>query len=358
MAVKKPEVVHALEQTSLWYDLDEYGYPELRYADGDYLLSTFILRSGIVLPDAKRSSGQGWCGGQVMPGSRLLVSAQPLGVRDVLLFGDISRAYYADCMPAHRTVPLSLRGAADAMGYARKGGGRRNELARQSLRRLYETDLVWEEWTTVDHHVQLHFRLLESLATDNTKAAVKLTGIGAQLVQGSVLAYLRRDTARCIVADDELAARLWMFLEGENHRGRTWHYRVFRAPKGGTRKHTDAPIISEILGMTGWSRRRRVAERITAAVDVITRHDGDRWALHLEHERTHGMWTLHAKRSPRHGPTLSTPSVGTRGVQPGRGGVQRGRRGVQPGRGGVQRGRRVYSRGRVLSNFPANDGRF
>jgi hypothetical protein len=99
------------------------------------------------------------------------------------------------------------------------------------------------------------------------------------------------------VQRDELAARLWVFLEAETLKQK-WRYSLFSAPEGEPDRERDTPAIADVLRMRGWKRRRDIAARIKRAAAVIGAVDPT-YDLTVEHSREASMWNLVVTPRPR-----------------------------------------------------------
>ncbi len=221
-----------------------------------------------------------------------------------MLFGEILRRHYWGGSE-DRLVQFSSSQAAEAMGYAGRIGGQQRRLARESLSRLVQSTLKWAEidadgvvrelyWHLVDE-VLIHYESESGIGT----AGVLLSKITAELLENGYLHYLNTDVCRRLVAQDEVAARLWMMLECERLDERPFHYAVFRATRGCQPESRSALFIAEITGLHLWRNRRRVAQRLKHAIKIIMAIDEGRYQLSLSHGREPGMYVLAVQRHPR-----------------------------------------------------------
>lgn len=112
------------------------------------------------------------------------------------------------------------------------------------------------------------------------------------LRQGSVT-YLHGPTWDAIAAQDEIAARLWSFLEAEQLAG-GFRYQLFAAPLDGIVEERNMPAITELLRVN-WVVRRNAAARVKRACAVIARIDS-RYRLAVVPGKGKGMWRLEARR--------------------------------------------------------------
>jgi len=242
----------------------------------------------------------------------------PMTVRDALLLAHITRRYVVAGCPADRWVHLSLNEAARLAGYRGSGVIPRNYV-RAAHARMRSTTY---QGTVRDADGSLHSltwgvidlaRTFEPKAAgEEGRASVKLNEAFANLVKGGALAYLDEATFARLVRRDELAARLWVFLEAETL-PKPRSYSLFSAPDGEPERERDTPAIADQLRMRGWKARRRIAARVKDAAAAIVDEDSA-YSLVVEHAKQATMWNLTAARKPRR---LTAGEVSTPGRAPG-----------------------------------------
>jgi hypothetical protein len=221
-----------------------------------------------------------------------------------MLLGDILRRFYW-AGSEDRFVCLSLSQAAEAMGYIGRIGGQQRRLARESLGRLVGSTLKWEEIGADGVQRQLLWHLFDEVLINHEpqssvgSAGVLLSQVTAELVVDGYLQYLNADACRRLVAADELAVRLWMMLECERLREKSFYYQVFRSPLGSEPKWSKELFISEVTGLHLWQNRRRVAQRLSRAIEAIMAVDQGRYQMSLIHGREPGMYVLEVRRHQR-----------------------------------------------------------
>lgn len=115
------------------------------------------------------------------------------------------------------------------------------------------------------------------------------------------MTFLHAPTWDAIRAEDEVAGRLWSFLESENIRG-GWRYAVF-PPTDGCLKTSSVPPISDLL-MLRWASRKLIAHRLREACAVIVTHDS-RYHLEVAPAKQRGDWNLVCSCSQRKVPMPS-----------------------------------------------------
>ncbi|MDA8332042.1 MAG: hypothetical protein M0027_12760 [Candidatus Dormibacteraeota bacterium] len=211
------------------------------------------------------------------------LSGSALTVGDQRIFADVATRWVRAGCPPDRRVLYSLGDAARALGGA--AGGKEWRLARASLVRLrgatYESVLrqaggaeaIWI-WGLIDD--------ARFVLRGHQDGHVTISQVMADLVAGGAVTYLHAPTWDGIRARDEIAARLWVWLEAESLPA-AWRYPVFGA--GG---------LADMLGLR-WARRWRVARRIAMAAEAIC--DADRrYRLTLTEGLAPGQWHLTAAR--------------------------------------------------------------
>lgn len=243
------------------------------------------------------------------------VAGEALTLADQRLFAQLTTNYVRDNYPANRRVPFSLGEGARVLGHHDVGGEQRR-LVQASLARL-RSCTIKSAVRFVDDDGALHedvlvWGLLDSARTTTRgggRGLVTLSEQVAQLLAAGSVTLLHAPTWDAIAAEDELAARLWCFLEAEDLR-RGWHYQLFAGPPAQAAEERNMPAISELLRIDGWSERRRVAQRVRSICTAITDID-PRYHLELAKGKEPGMWRLDV--GPR-GPHRVVPIRGYGGL--------------------------------------------
>ncbi len=117
---------------------------------------------------------------------------------------------------------------------------------------------------------------------------VEINAVMAALLRRGSLTLLDESTFFALAKVDEIAARLWIFLETQS---RSWKYGLFASDP--TEAREVAPL-ADLLGLKN-ARRGRVVKRIRVAAAVVARND-PRYSLEVVPSPERDMFTLHVNR--------------------------------------------------------------
>jgi hypothetical protein len=216
---------------------------------------------------------------------------------DQRLFAHLTTAFVRLGCPDTRQVPFSLGDAALTMRYETTGG-RQRALIRASLGRLRSVTFESALRHPDGEETVLGWGLIDSYLVTTKgggKGWVKLSETVAQLLREGSVTLLHAPTWEAICAEDDVAGRLWTFLESENIGG-GWRYSLFRADRVDGGSGSSMPTIAEVLQLGWTSRKRRIAQRVREACSVVERHD-PRYRLNLAAGSLPGSWVLTCTRS-------------------------------------------------------------
>ncbi|HUF07253.1 MAG TPA: hypothetical protein VMP86_07690 [Candidatus Binatia bacterium] len=221
-----------------------------------------------------------------MPDFRLLVELVDAYVR-------------ADC-PEHRIVPFTLGDAARVLGY--REGGRQREAVKDALDRLVSVRIRRTVVRFGDrgkrHEETLGYGLIGQYRTSTRgegRGWVELTAPLAILARLGELTYLDHPTLDTLLARDDVAARLWSYLEADAGPGKgSWRYSLFAEDAKGIARQRDMPALADLLWLRA-ERRRDTVARIRRAAGVIEQVDS-RYQLRIVKSPEPGMWRLEASR--------------------------------------------------------------
>jgi hypothetical protein len=222
----------------------------------------------------------------------------PLTPRDERLLADVHTRYVHAGCPPDRLVSFSLGEAARLLGH-RGIGGRNRELVKETLRRVRAIQLESTLRYPDGHEEALGWGLVDWWRTTTRgggRGALRLSEPIAELIRAGSVTFLHGPAWEALLERDELAARLWTFLEAEDL-SRGWRYALFSAPPGQPARERDMPALTDLLRLRD-PNRSRVAARIRAACAAIVTED-PRYRLAVVKSKEAGMWRLEAARSRR-----------------------------------------------------------
>lgn len=257
------------------------------------------LQHGVFTSWDQSTDGITWTSG----GQGIVVSPPGgyLTLRDALLLGTLGQRFMGDGGDwDDRAITLSLNDCVRAMGYTTTGGKQRRQAA-DSIRRLTAA-LLTREQSGVDgkgRPVTLRFdwHILDAnqtrISATEGGVRVRLSLETVALLGGGMLKFLTAKTARDLVKADEVAARLWFFLESERLKD-AFTYHVLRPSEPAPGQS----YIAEVVGISHWQSKRKIKARIAKAVKEIELHDDGRYGLHLRTNKT-GVTFLQAMRTSR-----------------------------------------------------------
>ena len=239
------------------------------------------------------------------------VEGHCLTTTDQRLFAQLTTTYVRSGCPDSRQVPFSLGDAATTMGHDVLGG-RQRSLIRSSLGRLRSVTFESAMRHPDGNQTVLGWGLIDGYLVTTRgggKGWVKLSETVAHLLKEGSVTFLHAPTWEAICADDEVAGRLWSFLESENI-GSGWRYSLFTPDPTPGKAPSSMPSIAQVLQLNWNSRPRRVAQRVREACLAIERHDR-RYRLSLAPGSQAGTWVLTCMRNQtkRRDSTTSMPEA-------------------------------------------------
>jgi len=226
------------------------------------------------------------------------VAGARLTVTDQRLFAELTTRFVRDDCPETRRVPFSLGEAARLLGHESLGGKQR-QIVKQSLARMRSVTVESALRSPDGHETVIGWGLIDRYLTTTRgggRGSAKLSEEVAALLRAGSVTYLHAPTWDAIAAADEIAGRLWAFLEAENL-GSGWRYQLFAAAPDGIAEDRNMPAIAELLRLD-WAQRKKVAWRVKQACAVICDID-PRYRLELIKSKAVGMWRLDAARQRR-----------------------------------------------------------
>ena len=225
------------------------------------------------------------------------VEGRNLTTTDQRLFAHLTTVYVRSGCPDTRQVPFSLSEASDLLGYE-TAGGRQRALVRAALGRLRSVTFESALRHPDGHETIIGWGLIDGYLVTTRgggKGWVKISEPVAHLLREGSVTYLHAPTWDAIRSEDEVAGRLWSFLESERI-GKGWRYPLLRGDEGTRRTSPTTLAIADVLQLNWASRPRRIAQRVREACDVVERHDR-RYHLRLTAGHNRGSWVLTCSRS-------------------------------------------------------------
>ncbi len=224
------------------------------------------------------------------------VAGHALTVTDQRLYAELTTRYINAGCPADRRVAFSLGDAARLLGHPSLGGETRR-LVRDSLIRLKGAVIESALRDPEGNEEVMGWSLLDWYRTSTRgggRGWVKLSEQIAYLINRGSVTYLHAPTWDAIARQDEIAGRLWSFLEAESLVS-VRRYQLFASSPGQVAEERNLPAIAELLRLD-WSGRSQVAKRVRRALTVIVATD-PRYKASLIKGRLPGMWRLEASRT-------------------------------------------------------------
>jgi len=249
---------------------------------------------------------------------RLLTPLGPRTVRDALLLAHLTRRYAEDDFPEDRRIRFSLNEGARWQGYSTEGGKQR-QLVRGALGRLRASTFEHLAHFPDGHEETLTWGILDlgrTTTRDGGRAVAVVSEPLADLIRGGSLTYLNAPTFRELLDRDELAARLWLFLETESY-PHPMRYAFYSASEGDPEADRHTPAVADLLRLSDWTRRRDAVQRVRKAAAVVSDVE-PRYRLGVERaKRGRGMWNLNvsvdaSQRRSRGVPGVAHGGTGSR----------------------------------------------
>ena len=238
----------------------------------------------------------------------IIEKAGRLTMKDFLLTGEIANALPREPPLFRDRVVFSLAKGTDWANYG-GDGGEQHKLVKQSLARLKGVAFKHEGrgknggLTTVGWGIIDNYIIHEAKDGGEARVEVTVNEVFARQVRDRELDFLNRPMLRALEKEDDLAARLWAFLEQQQL---PWNFLLFSAREGEPEVMRDTPAIADVLGISWWKSRPAVKQRIKEACQALTRGD-PRYRLTITSATGKGMWKLQA--SKRKGPPLLSAPV-------------------------------------------------
>jgi len=262
-----------------------------------YLVSQALVSSSIRSDDGPLSQVQG----------------PALTVSDQRLFAELFTRWARRGFPDDYLIAFSLRDLLGVLGLSAGGSGA--HAVRSALQRLISATFVEVSRDPADrtHIAEIGANLVthyEATTRPDAPWCARLNSKTMEILLRKPLTYLDAPTWDALLQRDALAARLWVWLEGEQVTTE-WRWSVFQSshdsrvaalrPRRGS--NSQAPV-ARLLRLDTWSRRAKVLHRLRLACRILTAID-DRYQLAVEPSVTDkGNYVLRCRRAvggPRFG---------------------------------------------------------
>lgn len=237
-------------------------------------------------------------------GPMVRVAGPSLTIGDQRLFAELFTRWARRGFPSDHTVSFAIADLAGALGLQHRGG-KQYALVRASLRRL--TSAVFADVRADGRYEsEVGAALLADYHTrsrPDTRSSATLNERAARNLLRNPLTYLDGPTWDAIMARDLLAARMWVWLEGERIR-HEWRWSLFPNGREPVVLGLEPPArrttpVAHLLTIDTWSRRRKIVERVREAARVVVEVDS-RYQLAVEHSISDkGNYVLRCHRSTR-----------------------------------------------------------
>lgn len=197
-------------------------------------------------------------------------------------FAALTTSWVRRGSPASLRVPFSTGDALEVFGSA--------GAVRDSLLRLRAT--------TVDGPAI--WGLVERASTAEARDRpgdgwVELSRHVAELLQDGRVTYLHAPTWDRMREQDEVASRLWVFLETQEMPTLGRRYEVFSAPADTLQRRRRLPAVADLVGVGQSVLRRHTVDRIQQALRTLVDLDPSYLAQIVKTARP-GMWRLEVRR--------------------------------------------------------------
>lgn len=235
-------------------------------------------------------------------GPLVRVAGPSLTIGDQRLFAELFTSWARRGFPSDHRVSFVIADLAAALGLQHKGG-KQYSLVRTSLRRLASAVFA-DVQQDGRYEIETGATLLaeyQARSRPGTACSARLNERTATTLLRQPMTYLDGPTWDAIMARDLLAARLWVWLEGERIRDE-WRWSLFPSGREPVVFGLHPPArrttpIAHLLTIDNWSRRRKIVERIRSASGVVASID-PRYELAVEPSVTdRGNYVLHCRRS-------------------------------------------------------------
>lgn len=216
------------------------------------------------------------------------VEGPALTVVDQRIFAELFTRWARRGFPEDRTVHFYLAELVAAIGIQK--GGSQMKTVRTALRRLASAVVAEVQGDGEQETGAALVAHYDASTRPRTPWAAEINAASAAVLLRHPITYLDGPTWDAILREDALAARLWVWLEGERI-PQEWRWSIFPSGRESLapdlkrnseqRSSRRTPPIARLLAIENWKRRRNIVERIRQAVVVVSAVDS-RYELAVE----------------------------------------------------------------------------
>lgn len=236
------------------------------------------------------------------------ITGKPPTVGDQRLLAELCTLWVRLGCAEDRVVSFSLRDAARYLGYE-SVGGKTIRLVEASINRLMGCTVQWTVRTPDGETHAEKWHLLEKTKSTTGGGGLywaRLSAEVAAILRSGSVTFMHAPTWDAIAASDEVAGRLWSFLEAEQLDSFR-RYHLFAGPPGGPDMERNLPAIADLLRLQ-WERKK-VAARVREACAVIRGIDARYAVLQVVKATGTGMWRLEVRRDATTRPRLASRPI-------------------------------------------------
>ena len=222
-----------------------------------------------------------------------------LGAADQRWFAELTTRWLHNGCPADLRVSFGLYEALKFLGLPKDASPL--EPVRASLQRLRCCTVVSRTRRRQEPEEAVVWGLVDRASVAGTAGWADLSREVAEHLQRGTVVHLDASTWDRLRERDELAARLWGFLETQEMPTLGRRYELFSAPLQGSARRRSLPALAEMTGIDDDVLRRQAVERVRRAAAILVELDS-RYAAEVVRTGPPGMWRLEVRRRRFHAP--------------------------------------------------------
>jgi len=214
-------------------------------------------------------------------------------------FAALTTRWVLEGSPANLRVYFAMDEALELLGRA-DGQDSRLGAVRASALRLRAATVESRSRRPSEQEGATVWGLLERASVEEARGRpgqgwVELNRQVAELLEEAEVTYLHAPTWDRIRERDEVASRLWVFLETQEMPTLGRRYELFSSPVGGEPRRRTLPVVSELAGVGETVLRRQTVDRIRHAIRALVQLD-PRYVAQVVKAGRPGMWRLEVRR--------------------------------------------------------------